>query len=161
MPGAIYVRVTHRVGCSPDARCVGAWPERTADGLLAWLDADTLVFYESRTFPQVAVPVAQITQLEVCRGHEACARAVMNNAPGGLLMGIMLGATVGAFYEFGSALTWAEAEVGKAAAVGAAYGAGIGAAAEGGTTGNGLWQEVTVEQLLQELAGVSVPAGAR
>jgi hypothetical protein len=71
-------------------------------------------------------------------------------------MGILLGATAGVVGEgVGSALTLKEAELGEAAAQGALYGAALGADAERGRGGEGLWQEVTVGQLRQELAAAS------
>ncbi len=151
IPGAIYIRVTQKVGCPQGARCVGAWPERTTDGMVVWVDWDTLVLYESRTFPRATVHVNSITRLEVCRGHEACMATTVNNAPSRLFAGVLAGATAAALFEgLGSGLTLSEPDFEDAATEGALRGAAIAGASGGGTAPDALWEEVTLGQLRQE-----------
>jgi hypothetical protein len=163
IPQAVHVRVTHRVGYRPHVVCAGAWRERRAEGTLITLDADTLVLYVSPRGPEVAISVAQITKLEVYRGHKGSAEAAAKGAVIGAGLGAVLGATtaaVGAAVVGG--MLGVDPDVGEAAAEGAAFGTVEGAvtgAVYGATMGMAVWQEVTVERLRQEFCHCRVPGG--
>ncbi len=156
----LRVRVT--VGCPAARACTSSPNGGRYEGSLILVDSDTLILYAKNRRARVTLSVFSISKLEVYRGRKGSAAAAAKGAVVGAVGGAMIGAVFGGTTEaiFGGMFD-GKREVGEKAAEGAAVGAvigGIGGAVAGATSGEVVWEEVTVEQLRQELCHCGVPS---
>jgi hypothetical protein len=122
------------------------------------------VIYSLRERREFALPVEEISRLEVYRGRRGSAEAALKGAAKGALLGAAAGAVLGASNAVMGSILGSSEDAGEQIAAGAAGGAVIGAAGgayDGATNGEPVWQEITIRRLLQDLCSCQEPEGAR
>ncbi len=161
VPETVRMRVSGAWGCPADTAC--AEPQRALEyqGTLIVPKDETLVLHDERQHARVAVALAEVTRLEIYRGHKGSARAAAKGSGLGALLGTGLGAVVGAASAgVAGEIFDGETDLGAPAAEGAVTGATAGAiagAVHGATVGSAVWQEITVHDLRQELCQCRLP----
>ncbi len=154
----LRVRVT--VSCPAARACTSSPNGGTYEGSLILVDSDTLILYAKNRRARVTLSVFSISKLEVYRGRKGSAAAAAKGAVVGAFGGAVIGALLGGTTEAILGGLDGDREVAEKAAEGAGVGAvigGIGGAVAGATSGEVVWEEVTVEQLRQELCHCRVP----
>lgn len=160
-PSGPKLRVT-RWHCAPTLPC-DPTAEVTHEGELIFASYDSVVIYSLRGPREFAVPVEEISRLEVYRGRRGSAGAAAKGFVKGALIGAAAGAVVGASSATMGAVMGSSQDGGRVVAAGAAGGAVLGAAGgtvEGATQGDTVWQEITLRRLLQDLCRCQEPPGA-
>lgn len=162
VPTGLKLRITHW-HCAPTQGCDLA-AEVAHEGELIFASFDSVVIYSLRDQREFAVPVGEISRIEVYRGRRGSAEAALKGAAKGALLGAAAGAVFGASSAVMGAILDSSEDAEEVIAAGAAGGAVIGAAAgavDGATNGDAVWQEITIRRLLQDLCRCQEPEGAR
>jgi hypothetical protein len=161
-PTGVKLRITHRY-CVATQRC--DTPAQVAhEGELIFASFDTVAVYSLKDQREYAVPVGEISRLEVFRGRRGSAKAAAKGLAKGAILGALGGAVIGASSAAAGAVMGSSQDAGEQIAAGAAGGAVIGAAAgavDGVTNGDRVWQEITIRRLLQDLCRCQEPERAR
>ncbi len=161
-PTGLRLRIAHRP-CAPTPQCDTA-SEVAHEGQLIFASFDSVVIYSLKDRRDYAVPVGEISRLEVYRGRRGSAEAAAKGAVKGTLLGAAVGAVFGTSSAVMGAILGSSEDAEDVIAAGAAGGAVIGAAAgavDGATEGDAVWQEITIRRLLQDLCRCQEPGGAR
>jgi hypothetical protein len=158
----LKLRITHRY-CSATQECDP--PAQVAhEGELIFASFDTVAIYSLRDQREYAVPVKEISRLEVFRGRRGSPEAAAKGLAKGAILGALGGAVVGASSAAAGAVMGSNQDAGRQIAAGAAGGAVLGAGAgvtDGVINGDPVWQEITIRRLLQDLCSCQEPEGAR
>ncbi len=161
-PPGLRIRIT-RSHCAATQQCDPAAQVRH-EGELIFASFDTVAIYSLRDQREYAIPVGEISRLEVFRGHRGSAKAAAKGFAKGAILGAAAGAVLGTSSVAAGAVKGRSQDAGKEIAAGAAAGAVIGAAGgvvEGVTKGDRVWQKITIRRLLQDLCRCQEPEGAR
>ncbi len=160
-PTGLKLRITHSQ-CAPTQQCDPA-AQAAHEGELIFASFDSVVIYSLKDRREVAVPVGEISRLEVYRGRRGSAEAAAKGAVKGTLLGAAAGAVFGVSSVAMGAILGSSEDSEDVIAAGAAGGAVLGAAAgavDGATKGDPVWQEITIRRLLQDLCRCQEPEGA-
>ncbi|UCC71014.1 MAG: hypothetical protein JSV86_11515 [Gemmatimonadota bacterium] len=161
-PPGLKLRITHWY-CAPGHQCDPA-AEVVHEGELIFASFDSVVIYSLKNRREFAVPVEEISRLEVYRGRRGSAAAALKGMAKGALLGAAAGAVFGTSSAVMGSILDSPGDPEEVIAAGAAGGAVIGAAGgafDGATSGDEVWQEITVRRLLQDLCRCQEPEGAR
>ena len=118
------------------------------------IDPDLIVLYDEIGESRTRIPTAEIRKLEVFRGYDPSLENGVKDAGKGAAQGLVAGAALGLVSAAAFGIFGFEPDVGELVRAGAAEGIVAGGAsgfAHGITVGSEVWEEVTFQELREEV----------